>query len=706
MKHRSCSSFAVAAALGFCISLGGVGCMVSAFELTLKSYPALVLVCMASACLCAACFRLKRGGTVILCLLTLLAGYLWRSGEAAQQVFQLLYRISYIYNRAYGWGVLRLVDTPWDAGFADLPMAILALLLSIAVTGTVCRRKSSVYAVLFALLPLFSCLVVTDTVPDVGYLFLLLLGLILLILTGRVRRRSAPQGDRLTLIAALPTALALGLLFLAVPQEGYVNRAESLREDILNWFAEIPQSVENAVQELPVNTSAGEAENLDLQSLGRRIESTAVVMEVTPEIGGTLYLRGQDYDSYNGTGWSASERRSEAFSGGGEDYGNVVIRTRSRLEELYLPYYPAGGMTLIGGRMENTWKYTEYSIHRTGLPDGWWEKATAVSVDEGAADLLIDAAASESAQNRLRYRTLPNATRARAEALLEQILTDESGIAEIALKIADYVRNSAEYDLDPGRMPDTEEDFALWFLEDAEQGYCVHFATAAVVLLRAAGIDARYVSGYMVKTNPGQTAELTGENAHAWAEYYLPSLDTWVVLEATPADTNAAREPSPTPGTETAPTEAQEQTEAPESTQADTSQMEETAQTAPEQRKSFDFGPILRVLKTVLTATLAVTIAMGQRTARIRLRRRRQRSGTPNDRALARWQEAELLAKLLKQSPPEELEQLAQKAKFSQHTLTAEELTRFDGYLRTARAELRQKPWYLRLVHQYIFAAY
>ena len=65
---------------------------------------------------------------------------------------------------------------------------------------------------------------------------------------------------------------------------------------------------------------------------------------------------------------------------------------------------------------------------------------------------------------------------------------------EKAEKIGDYVRASARYDLNPSRIGEGETDFALWFLEDAAAGYCVHFATAAAVLLRAAVIEALCVS--------------------------------------------------------------------------------------------------------------------------------------------------------------------------------------------------------------------
>ena len=52
----------------------------------------------------------------------------------------------------------------------------------------------------------------------------------------------------------------------------------------------------------------------------------------------------------------------------------------------------------------------------------------------------------------------------------------------------------------------------------------------------------------------------------------------------------------------------------------------------------------------------------------------------------------------------EALETLAQKAKFSQHTLTAEELEQFTAYLTDARHQLEQKPLYLRLVYMYLYA--
>ena len=691
MKRKLWVTAGIAAALAFLIAFGAVGCVISGFDLPLDNYAKVVLICGAASVFCAAAFSLKWGGAAVLCALALCAGYVWKQDESAKQLFGLLYRMTSIYGNAYGWNPLPLSD---GATAVDIPMAALGVLLSAAVTWSVCRKLGAFLPVLASLIPLSACMVVTDTVPDVPYLFCLMFGLAILILTGRVRRQSAPQGNRLTAMAAIPTALVLAALFLAFPQESYVNRSEATRDAILSWFQSLPEKVENVRQEVTVSVSSQEPDHVRLASLGRRIESPVTVMEVTAEIGGTLYLRGQDYDGYDGMTWTTSRHRTEDFSLTGVDYGDVSVRTVGERALLYLPYYPARSMALIGGNMSNTWSYTEYVIPRAGLPDDW--RITAISGTATPPDLNSP------------YLALPDATRARAEVLLADILGGASSTVEKAEKIGDYVRASARYDLNPSRIGEGETDFALWFLEDAEAGYCVHFATAAAVLLRAAGIEARYVSGYLVKTAPGMPADVTEKNAHAWAEYYEPTLGVWLVLEATPSDMAAAQQPAP----ETVPEATQEaaQSTPPEPTTpspsaaAPTNPQTPAASTPPQPDtpKQHTVGKILAVL--FIPALLALT-ATAQRSVRIHLRRRRQETARSNARGLAMWQETELLSKLLHQPPPEAPEALAQKAKFSQHTLTAEELEQFTAYLTDARHRLEQKPWYLRLIYMYLYAA-
>ena len=437
MKRKIWVTAGIAAALAFLIAFGAVGCVVSGFDLPLDSYAKVVLICGAASVFCAAAFSLKWGGAAVLCALVLGAGYVWKQDEAAEQLFGLLYRMTSVYSNAYGWDPVQLAD---GAAAVDIPMAVL---------GRSAERRRDMVGVPEAGgsppggggadPPLSACMVVTDTVPDVQYLFCLLFGLIILILTSRVRRQSAPQGNRLTAMAAIPAALALAALFLAFPQESYVNRSEATRDAILSWFQSIPEKVaENVRQEVTVSVPAQEPDHVRLASLGRRIESPITVMEVTAEIGGTLYLRGQDYDGYDGMTWTVSQHRTEDFSltGGGLRRSVYPHRRRAGAIIPALLSRPEHGA--------HRRKHEQHlGIHRIRYSPRWSAGRLADNGDFGTAtppDINSP------------YLALPDATRARAEVLLADILGGASSTVEKAEKIGDYVRASARYDLNPSRI--------------------------------------------------------------------------------------------------------------------------------------------------------------------------------------------------------------------------------------------------------------
>ena len=96
-----------------------------------------------------------------------------------------------------------------------------------------------------------------------------------------------------------------------------------------------------------------------------------------------------------------------------------------------------------------------------------------------------------------------------------------------------YVSSSARYDLNTPAVPDGE-DFVSWFLHESETGYCVHFATAAAILLRCMDVPARYVTGFSTNVTAGSWTTVTTDDAHAWVEYYVDGLG-WYVLDPTPA---------------------------------------------------------------------------------------------------------------------------------------------------------------------------
>jgi transglutaminase-like putative cysteine protease len=142
-------------------------------------------------------------------------------------------------------------------------------------------------------------------------------------------------------------------------------------------------------------------------------------------------------------------------------------------------------------------------------------------------------------------RTLAMGRQWRAEAG-----TDANGKADAA--IADrglgMIRREFVYTLNVPLAGRNEIDD---FLFDRKQGYCEHFSSAFVVLMRAAGVPARVVTGYAGGyRNPiGDYWLVLNSDAHAWAEIWLPRRG-WVRVDPTAAvapervfDTIADRQP-------------------------------------------------------------------------------------------------------------------------------------------------------------------
>lgn len=81
------------------------------------------------------------------------------------------------------------------------------------------------------------------------------------------------------------------------------------------------------------------------------------------------------------------------------------------------------------------------------------------------------------------------------------------------------------------------------FLFDIKEGYCVHFATSAVALLRELGFAVRYDEGYIASRFSRTYAKDAGAtyrssvrdyDAHAWIEIYYPAIG-WMMYECTPS---------------------------------------------------------------------------------------------------------------------------------------------------------------------------
>lgn len=706
MKRDRLTLFFISLGLSLFVSLGSLGAMASGFALLSSSEMVkLALWCLLCAGTLSGAFQLRLGLPV--CLGTA-AVIFWCRTQLLLSFETLVAELTTLYHNAYGWNVLSWSDTPVGTVGVFGALMALAYFLSLGVCYTVSRRKSPWLAMPVSLLPVAACLVVTDTVPGAFWLFLLVLGLFLWMLTQSLRRRDLAQSNRLTLRAALPVALCLSLVFLLNPKDSYDKQvwADKLEQAVVQLFSgqTLPEPTEPGDQpgiSLPV---AGDvAGEVNLQNVGPKSRQTQWVMSVEAPVTGSVYLRGRSYAEYDGSSWlpgdqsTSLERWPDSWEM--ESHGKITIHTRKTHSVLYTPYY-TGGTPFFSGRVKNRGNLSDYAFDYYTLPPGY--PVTPWQFDAWGPDMVLP------------YTELPPEVLAWAKPLAEEILGKElplslyymmpQEVKNDAEKLASYVRSSAEYSLNTPRMPENA-DFARWFLEESDTGYCVHFASATAVLLRAAGIPCRYVSGYLVDARADTTVDVRLGDAHAWVEYLAPG-SCWMVLESTPSGGDSPLIPPETQGpTEpSGPKPTSPSTDPGESTlpQQDTAT---DPVTGPDDDPDAPGGQNSSWWVWLLLPLLPAAAVM-QWWLRLGIRKRRLTSGRANPRALTCWRETKLLARLLKQEPPEALYGLALKARFSQHTLTREELLEFRKYLRDCETELRKKPWTHQILYRLIYALY
>lgn len=104
---------------------------------------------------------------------------------------------------------------------------------------------------------------------------------------------------------------------------------------------------------------------------------------------------------------------------------------------------------------------------------------------------------------------------------------------EIISKALQMFNQAFIYTLRPPRLSDSAIDD---FLFNTKKGFCEHYASSFVYLMRAAGIPARIVTGYQGgEVNPnGNYLIVRQSDAHAWAEVWLKDKG-WVRIDPTAA---------------------------------------------------------------------------------------------------------------------------------------------------------------------------
>ena len=146
------------------------------------------------------------------------------------------------------------------------------------------------------------------------------------------------------------------------------------------------------------------------------------------------------------------------------------------------------------------------------------------------------------------YLDLPDLGNPRARALAGQLRAQSVSVSAFSDTVLGYfATQDFYYTLNPpvSAQADTVDDF----LFNTRKGYCEHYASAFVFLMRAAGVPARVVGGYYGgEINPlGEFLVLRQKDAHAWAEVYMEEKG-WVRMDPTAAVDPSRVEREATPG--------------------------------------------------------------------------------------------------------------------------------------------------------------
>lgn len=318
-------------------------------------------------------------------------------------------------------------------------------------------------------------------------------------------------------------------------------------------------------------------------------DETVVFMAVTERLG---KWRGEVKSLYTGSGWEYAEPNVLAFSArgsrGDEGFVQEVLVNETSLGSMLFAsgrivevqaMLTGGGAWVPSDKLRFDETHQRYTVEddtelsyykilvtdqaarisRTGRAlsdtDGFEANLSAGTSSEGGVSegllsegLLFETESILSDVERDRALQLPRNLPQRVRKLADEVTEGLTLELEKARSIEAYLRNNFVYTQSDVRLPRANQDFVDHFLFVDQQGYCDHFSSAMVVLLRASGVPARWVKGFSQGEVTGTesasdggehlTVTVRNSDAHSWVEAYIPELG-WVEFEPTPGFTSA-----------------------------------------------------------------------------------------------------------------------------------------------------------------------
>lgn len=266
---------------------------------------------------------------------------------------------------------------------------------------------------------------------------------------------------------------------------------------------------------------------------------------------GGVYLRLRSYGDYTGDGWAESPIYDMASKMYPHPLDFVCYRLMyngfDKYERIVVSYEPDDGLFPVPYYSHSeSYKNKKYIYTDVALPRQEYQKTLAfnsipqpdlhtmlgLNIDD---EIFYDDDYYDFVKDK--YLSLPETTEAGIREIISKAGLDPSSPTIIS-DVAEYVRNAALYNGNFKPFPENE-DRVLYFLNEAKEGICSHFASAAVAIYRALGIPARYTVGYYALSDgTNEQNEYYEKDAHAWAEVYVKRIG-WIPVEVTSSNVAA-----------------------------------------------------------------------------------------------------------------------------------------------------------------------
>ena len=267
---------------------------------------------------------------------------------------------------------------------------------------------------------------------------------------------------------------------------------------------------------------------------GRPILSPAGIFEVIGGHANPLYLRTHSYDKYDGKTWRISELPEESQEALESTYP-VVQSNQKEPDEVQIKV-----LTEYYSYLPHTLNTRQIRVERTVPPlkYGNWDIGfllkKPVKKDDKIYLQLSEPDVNPFLANKTPYLQIPEDLPEEIIELANRISIGAPDAETILMRIKQYLAINYSYDLEE-ESGGGYTDFVQSFLFKTLSGYCVHFATAFIILARLNEIPARYTTGFLVRRkDPEKLTTVSGLASHAWPEIWIDG-QGWTSWEATPA---------------------------------------------------------------------------------------------------------------------------------------------------------------------------